>query len=102
MMRKQGCEAFCAEISLDGYRTSEPKQSTILVQKTTPIILMALLFTACTTTKEAVYIPTKCKTKDIPKPMPSKESSVSEDVAEILKYTELLERDLEFCKGDGQ
>lgn len=57
---------------------------------------------ACTTTKEAVYIPTKCKTKDIPKPMPSKESSVSEDVAEILKYTEMLERDLEFCKGDGQ
>ncbi len=51
---------------------------------------------------EAVYIPTKCKTKDIPKPIPSKESSVSEDVAEILKYTELLERDLEFCKGDGQ
>ena len=70
--------------------------------ESTSIILMALLLSACTTTKEAVYIPTKCKTKDIPKPMPSKESSVSEDVAEILKYTELLERDLEFCKGDGQ
>ncbi len=52
------------------------------------------------TKREAVYIPTKCKTKPIPKPTPSKESSVSEEVAEIFKYTEMLERDLEFCKGE--
>lgn len=51
------------------------------------------------TKREAVYIPTKCKTKDIPKPTPSKDSSISQDVAEILQYTEMLERDLEFCKG---
>ena len=60
------------------------------------------LLTGCVTTtkREAVYIPTKCKTKPIPKPIPSKESSVSEEVAEIFKYTEMLERDLEFCKGE--
>lgn len=66
------------------------------------VVLINVIACADITKREAVYIPTKCKTKDIPKPMPSKESSVSEDVAEILKYTEMLERDLEFCKGDGQ
>ena len=60
------------------------------------------LLTGCAevTKREAVYIPTKCKTKPIPKPYPSKESSVSEEVAEIFKYTEMLEKDLEFCKGE--
>lgn len=63
-------------------------------------VILAVL-TGCTTTKrEAVYIPTKCKTKSIPKPTPSKDSSISQDVAEILQYTELLERDLAFCKGE--
>ena len=61
---------------------------------------LTLLAGCATTTREAVYIPTKCKTKPIPKPYPSKESSVSEEVAEIFKYTEMLERDLEFCKGE--
>ena len=67
------------------------------------ILAVALtLLTGCVTTtkREAVYIPTKCKTNPIPKPIPSKESSVSEEVAEIFKYTEMLERDLEFCKGE--
>lgn len=68
------------------------------------IVLVAVILavlTGCTsTTREAVYIPTKCKTKPIPKPTPSKDSSISQDVAEILQYTELLERDLEFCKGE--
>ena len=91
-----------ASIDAASHKLPALSQKAESIKKTTPIILMALLLSACTTTKEAVYIPTKCKTKDIPKPMSSKESSVSEDVAEILKYTELLERDLEFCKGDGQ
>lgn len=68
------------------------------------IVLVAVILavlTGCTsTTREAVYIPTKCKTKPIPKPTPSKDSSISQDVAEILQYTELLEKDLEFCKGE--
>ncbi len=63
------------------------------------VILAVLTGCAITTKREAVYIPTKCKTKPIPKPIPSKESSVSEEVAEIFKYTEMLERDLEFCRG---
>ena len=64
------------------------------------VILAVLTGCATTTKREAVYIPTKCKTKPIPKPIPSKESSVSVEVAEILKYTEILERDLEFCRGE--
>lgn len=64
------------------------------------VALTLLAGCATTTKREAVYIPTKCKTKPIPKPIPSKESSVSEEVAEIFKYTEMLERDLEFCKGE--
>lgn len=67
-----------------------------------PLTIALILLTGCAevTKREAVYIPTKCKTKHIPKPIPSKESSVSEEVAEIFKYTEMLERDLEFCKGE--
>lgn len=64
-------------------------------------IALALLAGCATTTKrEAVYIPTKCKTKPLPKPTPSKESSISQEVAEIFAYTEMLERDLEFCRGE--
>lgn len=63
------------------------------------VIIATITGCATTTKREAVYIPTKCKTKPIPKPYPSKESSVSQEVAEILKYTEILEKDLEFCKG---
>lgn len=63
-------------------------------------VILAVLTGCTTTTREAVYIPTKCKTKPIPKPTPSKDSSISQDVAEILQYTELLEKDLEFCKGE--
>lgn len=61
-----------------------------------------ILLTGCAevTKREAVYIPTKCKTNPIPKPIPSKESSISEEVAEILQYTEMLEKDLEFCRGE--
>lgn len=64
------------------------------------VILATITGCATTTKREAVYIPTKCKTKPIPKPYPSKDSSVSEEVAEIFKYTEMLERDLDFCKGE--
>ena len=66
------------------------------------LTIALILLTGCVTTtkREAVYIPTKCKTNPIPKPTPSKESSVSEEVVEIFKYTEMLERDLEFCKGE--
>lgn len=63
-------------------------------------IALTLLTGCAEVTKQAVYIPTKCKTKPLPKPYPSKESSISEEVAEIFKYTEMLERDLEFCRGE--
>lgn len=66
------------------------------------LVIALILLTGCAevTKREAVYIPTKCKTKPIPKPYPSKESSISEEVAEIFKYTEMLEKDLEFCRGE--
>ena len=65
------------------------------------ILLLLLALGGCTTTKrEAVYIPTKCKTKPIPKPTPSKDSSISQDVVEILQYIELVEHDLAFCRGE--
>ncbi|ETD27322.1 hypothetical protein [Helicobacter canis] len=65
------------------------------------LLVLALAVGGCTSTKrEAVYIPTKCKTKPIPKPTPSKDSSISQDVAEILAYAELVERDLAFCRGE--
>ena len=66
------------------------------------LTIALILLTGCAevTKREAVYIPTKCKTKPLPKPYPSKESSVSEEVAEIFKYTEMLEKDLEFCRGE--
>ena len=71
--------------------------------KALALLLVALAVGGCctsTTQREAVYIPTKCKTKPIPKPTPSKESSISQDVAEILQYIELVEKDLEFCRGE--
>ena len=74
---------------------SQKAESLILV------LVLVLVLGGCTTTKrEAVYIPTKCKTKPIPKPTPSKESSISQDVAEILQYIELVEKDLAFCRGE--
>lgn len=45
--------------------------------------------------KEAVYIPTKCKIAMPKKPMP--QDSTSQGVIEVLKYSEALEKDLEFC-----
>ena len=45
--------------------------------------------------KEAVYIPTKCKIAMPKKPMPK--DSTSKSVIEVLKYSEALEKDLEFC-----
>ena len=63
-------------------------------------IALALLAGCAEVTKQAVYIPTKCKTKPLPKPTPSKERSISQEVAEIFAYTEMLERDLEFCRGE--
>lgn len=67
-----------------------------------PLAIALALLAGCAevTKREAVYIPTKCKTKPLPKPTPSKESSISQEVAEIFAYTQMLEHDLEFCRGD--
>ena len=67
------------------------------------VVLIAVIINTIGCAKaesQAVYIPTKCKTKPIAKPTPSKESNISEDIVEILQYTELLERDLQFCRGE--
>lgn len=64
-------------------------------------LLLIFFLTGCTHTikREPVYIPTKCKIQQRAKPIPSKDSSISQDIEEILKYTELIESDLEFCRG---
>lgn len=59
------------------------------------IIIIFFMLGCADKQKEAVYIPTKCKITMPKKPMP--QDSPSKSVIEILKYTELLERDLEFC-----
>lgn len=59
------------------------------------IIIIFFMLGCADKQKEAVYIPIKCKIAMPQKPMP--QDSPSKSVIEILKYTELLERDLEFC-----
>lgn len=59
------------------------------------IIIIFFMLGCADKQKEAVFIPTKCKITMPQKPMP--QDSPSKSVIEILKYTELLERDLEFC-----
>lgn len=59
------------------------------------IIIIFFMLGCADKQKEAVYIPTKCKITMPQKPIP--QDSPSKSVIEILKYTELLERDLEFC-----
>lgn len=59
-------------------------------------VLAVFLIVGCADKqKEAVYIPTKCKV-DMPK-KPIQRDSTSQSVIEILQYSELLEKDLDFC-----
>lgn len=59
------------------------------------IIALFLIVGCADKQKEAVYIPTKCKIAMPKKPMP--QDSTSQSVIEVLKYSEALEKDLEFC-----
>lgn len=59
------------------------------------IIALFLIVGCADKQKEAVYIPTKCKITMPQKPMPK--DSTSKSVIEVLKYSESLEKDLEFC-----
>lgn len=59
------------------------------------IIIIFFMIGCADKQKEAVYIPTKCKIAMPKKPMP--QDSISKSVIEVLKYSETLEKDLEFC-----
>ncbi len=59
------------------------------------IIALFLIVGCADKQKEAVYIPTKCKIAMPKKPIP--QDSTSKSVIEVLKYSESLEKDLEFC-----
>ena len=66
-------------------------------------ILVIILTQGCANynQKEAVFIPTQCK--GLPnriKPYPKPKQSLQTQVIEILQYTESIENDLEFCKGN--
>lgn len=60
------------------------------------IALIAISISGCTKTQQ-VFIPTAC---EIPKrERPQKSGDMLEDLKAIFIYSELLERDLEFCRG---
>lgn len=59
------------------------------------IVIIFFMLGCAEKQKEAVYIPTKCKIAMPKKPMP--QDSTSKSVIEVLKYSEALEKDLEFC-----
>ena len=59
------------------------------------IVIIFFMLGCADKQKEAVYIPTKCKIAMPKKPMP--QDSTSKSVIEVLKYSEALEKDLEFC-----
>lgn len=59
------------------------------------IVIIFFMLGCADKQKEAVYIPTKCKIAMPKKPMPK--DSTSKSVIEVLKYSEALEKDLEFC-----
>lgn len=59
------------------------------------IVIIFFMLGCADKQKEAVYIPTKCKIAMPKKPMP--QDSTSQSVVEVLKYSEALEKDLEFC-----
>ncbi len=62
---------------------------------------LALLLCGCTHLYKPIYIPTKC---DIPKlERPALGSSLLlENIKALLIYTELLEKDLEFCRKGNE
>lgn len=64
-------------------------------------VMIILILSGCIDKQaQAVYIPTKCKI-DMPK-KPIQRDSTSQSVVEILQYSELLEKGLEFCvNGKG-
>lgn len=64
------------------------------------ILVLTFLFalSACADKQIVVKIPIKC---DIPKrDKPAKQSNITQYLKDILIYTELLESDLNFCRGE--
>ncbi|TLD79865.1 hypothetical protein LS68_009265 [Helicobacter sp. MIT 05-5293] len=66
-----------------------------------PFLVIALVFSACAEPRvvyKEVLIPTKC---DIPKRQrPKKQDNIIAYLKEVLMYSEGLEKDLSFCRGE--
>ena len=62
------------------------------------LVMFALWSLGCSTMREPTYIPTKCEVKRIEKP--TRGEYASDSVVKILTYTELIEKDLDFCRGE--
>lgn len=66
------------------------------------VFIISVVFIGCAEPRvvfKEVYIPTKC---DIPKrERPAKGSNISKYLTDILIYTEGLENDLNFCRGEN-
>lgn len=64
-----------------------------------PLALLPLIFLACSQKERVVYkevkTPIKCNIDMPRRPQPS--GDLIQDLANILTYTELLEKDLTFC-----
>lgn len=61
------------------------------------IMSLILLLSSCSSIPSKVYIPTYCDVQKREKPQ--KSGDLLEDIKKILIYSELLEQDLEFCRG---
>lgn len=65
-------------------------------------ILIPLSFISCARDVEIRYkevlIPSKCEV--VKRHRPSQSSSVVEQIARLLGYIELLEKDIEICRGE--
>lgn len=61
------------------------------------IMSLILLLNSCSSIPQKVYIPTYCDVQKREKPQ--KRGDLLEDIKAILIYSELLEQDLEFCRG---
>ncbi|WP_162982970.1 hypothetical protein [Helicobacter sp. L8] len=61
----------------------------------------SLFLCGCVRVYKPVYIPTKCKIPKLERP-PLASPLVSENIKALLIYTELLEKDLEFCREGGK
>ncbi|WP_041302649.1 hypothetical protein [Helicobacter felis] len=61
------------------------------------LLICIIFFNGCYRVYKPVYIPTKCQIPKLERPALGS-SSLAQNIKALLIYTELLEKDLEFCR----